>query len=117
MSVFRLEGSYDHKPSSAYTRFKFSCAQNKDRQRGSQKADDVEKHRGRIPMFVFDCKGWLYIGIYGDKQEAEISLQHKDDHVPYCVVSLPADVIKLIANGQSKTISQASFQLITTIYH
>ncbi|KAF8576232.1 hypothetical protein K439DRAFT_1367795, partial [Ramaria rubella] len=45
------------------------------------------KHRDKLSMFSFDCQGWLCITI--DKTaEAQIKLQHKEDHVPYCVISL-----------------------------
>jgi hypothetical protein len=91
------------------TRFKFSCAQNQQRQRDSKKIAELEKQRAKLPMFGFDCHGWLHITIDGSSDYAGIHIVHQEDHVPYCVVSFLENVKDLILKGSSKTVSQVMF--------
>ncbi len=69
-------------------------------------------------MCAFECQGWMNITIDDLTTNAEIKIQHKDDHVPYFVIALPEGVKNLIISRRKETVTQVctlcqSFQLIS----
>lgn len=58
----------------------------------------------------FDCVGRVTVAITGStmRQYADITVSHSEDHVPYCVISLPQDVQELIKNSPDKDPTQVN---------
>ncbi|EGO04979.1 hypothetical protein SERLA73DRAFT_44838 [Serpula lacrymans var. lacrymans S7.3] len=47
-------------------------------------------------MLTFACEGRLYITISRHSMIAEISVTHREDHIPYCCIDIPKEVHELI---------------------
>ena len=60
-------------------------------------------------MCSFECDGWLHITIDDWMMDAAITIQHKDDHIPYFVIGLPEDVKKLISDRCKENVMQVYF--------
>lgn len=57
-------------------------------------------------MVVFECNGWLHVTVRDGVAEVDITVQHKDDHVPYCIIALPQDVKELITKRHWEPVTQ-----------
>ena len=88
------------------TQFTFHCAQNRQWQHTTKKVSDKEKQRDWLSMSGFDCEGWLQITFGSNSRHADIKIQHSDDHVPYCTISLPEEIKALIDERRSETMTQ-----------
>ncbi|KAG8990423.1 hypothetical protein FRB90_001762 [Tulasnella sp. 427] len=59
-------------------------------------------------MASFDCRGRVRVSLPEEKdgsltpRHADIVIDHTEDHVPYCSVSLPDDVKKIVSKGVEK---------------
>ncbi|KAF8587588.1 hypothetical protein K439DRAFT_1547853 [Ramaria rubella] len=93
---FTYHSMNEHKKNISATCFSYHCMQNKDWKKISKKCDDPTKQRDTLSMLAFDCNGWLHVTVEDGNRHAHIKVQHKDDHVPYSVISLPDDVKRLI---------------------
>ena len=97
---------YNYKTNSTSTKFSYYCAQNKHRQAESNKCDNPAKQHDRLSMVVFECNGWLHVTVRDGVAEVDITVQHKDDHVPYCIIALPQDVKELITKRHWEPVTQ-----------
>ena len=100
MQMYKTQGA---------TRFSYHCSQNKHRQHNPKKNEEVAKHRDKLSMATFECDGWLHITVRDKEVEVEVKVQHKDDHIPYCVISLPEDVKSMIVARRRETVTQVRF--------
>ncbi|THU75959.1 hypothetical protein K435DRAFT_706018 [Dendrothele bispora CBS 962.96] len=56
-------------------------------------------------MDTFDCDGWLYIVLSDTHDRAHVQLRHGDDHVPYCLIDVPAEVKEYVQKNIGMTTS------------
>lgn len=77
------------------TRYTYFCAQSQSRAKKSQKVDDKAKQWDKESMATFDCQGSLTLTI-GKSNVAEIKLSHREDHIHYCPIDIPDDVVKYV---------------------
>ncbi|KAG9045114.1 hypothetical protein FS837_007016 [Tulasnella sp. UAMH 9824] len=86
----------------------YTCAQWSARQNNPQKVDDVSKQRDKQQMPSFECRGRVTMLVNNTtaQQYVDITVSHHEDHVPYCVISLPPDVQKLIEDSPDKDPTQ-----------
>lgn len=86
----------------------FVCAQRSDRQHEPKKSLEIKKQRGKAQMDTFPCGGYLRINIPDTCGYADIVLEHKAKHIPYCRIDVPDDVHAIIRMNRSKRVSQVS---------
>ncbi|OCH85783.1 hypothetical protein OBBRIDRAFT_857739, partial [Obba rivulosa] len=55
----------------------------------------------------FDCDGWIHITL-DDRcgTEARVKYTHREDHILYCCIDIPADMRERVLNGMDKTSTQ-----------
>ncbi|KAG8987091.1 hypothetical protein FRB90_003603, partial [Tulasnella sp. 427] len=88
--------------------YNYTCAQSSNRQKKSKKNAEPEKQRDKGKMASFDCHGRVRVSLPEEKdgsstpRYADIVIDHTGDHVPYCSVSLPDDVKKIVSEGVEK---------------
>ncbi|RIB19546.1 hypothetical protein C2G38_2136760 [Gigaspora rosea] len=76
-------------------KFKYHCAQLLDRQKKSKKHEDPTKHRDRLPMQRFHCRGWLTLTIDLQKFQVTIELTH-EYHAEYVDVRVMNEIKEYI---------------------
>jgi hypothetical protein len=95
----RYHDKQDHKRTNS-TYYRYYCAQNKTRQHKPKKSErDGVKLRDKGSMDAFKCHGWLFITLFHGTDVAWLTLQHKDDHVPYYRIDVDNEVKDFIANN------------------
>ena len=75
----------------------------------TQKVEDVQKWRDKEAMDTFDCQGWLHITVADGIDAVTIKLRHDLDHVPYCPIDIPQDVVGLVQANGNLTPSRVCF--------
>lgn len=113
--ILTLIGTFDSyhkkhafKSSETIVSYTYICAQSKQYQKKVKKSPDPAAQRDRQRMASFECGGHVVIQVDEQKfsQHVDVTINHNQNHVPYCSVSLPSDVKDLIENSLDKTPTQ-----------
>ncbi|KAJ6461201.1 hypothetical protein DFH09DRAFT_1061822 [Mycena vulgaris] len=111
---FVYHSKYDHRRALS-TRFMYHCAQNEARQNAPKKSGGEEvKHRDKIAMHAFKCHGWLHITINDYDNIAFVKILHRDDHVSYWSIDVPADVVEFVRQNPKLTPGQLWDEILKT---
>ncbi|KAJ7321023.1 hypothetical protein DFH08DRAFT_970322 [Mycena albidolilacea] len=106
---FVYHSKYDRSKSDR-TRFMYHCAQNQKRQHKLEKSEhEGAKHRDKIAMDSFDCHGWLHITLHNSDNIVLVKISHRDDHIPYWCIDVPAHVTEFLWDEVLKTYPRLSF--------
>ena len=62
--------------------------------------------RDKLAMDKFECHGWLHITICDDSTIANVKIEHREDHVPYCVVSIPEEIKAMIISQRKEPLTK-----------
>ena len=89
IGVVRHQKCYKHKCSATETH-RYHCAQSDERQK-KPKVSKGGKARDARRMERFPCSGWLQIRISTTSDIAEVTVHHKEAHLPYVDISLPEE--------------------------
>lgn len=81
------------------TTFTYNCAQLSTRQKKPKKVADKKDQHDKDCMHTFDCDGWLTIWACPDTDDLFVRLKHKDNHVPYFCIDVPADVQQFVKDN------------------
>jgi hypothetical protein len=84
----------------------YHCAQSSGRHHRPSKSAAKGKERDKGSMDVFECAGWLHITLSDLSDIASVRLEHKDDHVHYCLVGIPSDVEDFVHAHSDLTLTQ-----------
>jgi hypothetical protein len=96
----------------SFTRFIYSCSQDKDRQKKPQKVQrEGAKQRDKESMDTFDCHGHLQIVLSPYDTLALVKLIHRDDHIPYWNIDVPKDVRDFIHANPNLTPQQVRLNI------
>lgn len=122
IKCFTIIRAHDNRESTDHTAsiHRYHCAQSRTTERSSKKVTDKSKQRDKLAMDHFDCKGALTITVpKGQFSEVDVSIEHHEDHVPYCNVSLPSEVKVTISDSLNRNPTQVrtqSFNLTRCIH-
>ncbi|KAJ7348505.1 hypothetical protein DFH08DRAFT_698475 [Mycena albidolilacea] len=85
----------------------YHCAQNQKRQHKPEKSEhEGAKHRDKIAMDSFDCHGWLHITLDNSDNIVLVKISHRDDHIPYWCIDVPAHVTEFVRQNPKLTPDQ-----------
>src|SRR5260370_41859795 len=78
--------------------FSYNCAQDNKIKKKSIKVDDTAKCHDWPSIPTFSCKSLLKIWLHviSGILTAKLTIQHKDDHIPYCDVHIPGQAWEII---------------------
>ncbi|KAJ7250277.1 hypothetical protein C8J57DRAFT_1239257 [Mycena rebaudengoi] len=111
---FVYNSKYEHRRTPS-TRFVYHCAQNADRQNAPKKSErDGAKHRDKLSMDTFKCRGWLHITINDWDETAFVKIAHEDDHIPYWSIDVPDDVVEYVHQNPKLTPGQLWSEILKT---
>ncbi|KAJ7787808.1 hypothetical protein B0H14DRAFT_2399159 [Mycena olivaceomarginata] len=111
---FVYHSKYDRIKSDC-TRFMYHCSQNQKRQHKPKKSErEGAKHRDKIPMESFNCRGWLHITIDDSDNIAIVKILHRDDHIPYWCIDVPAEVTEFVRQNPKLTPDQLWVEILKT---
>ncbi len=90
--------------------FSYNCAQDNKIKKKSIKVDDNAKHHDRPHMPTFSCESLLKIRlqVISGILTAKVTIQHKDDHIPYCDVHIPEEAWQIIDEGINSSFKDVS---------
>ena len=90
--------------------FSYNCAQDNKIKKKSIKVDDAAKRCDRPSMPTFSCESLLKIQlqVISGILTAKVTIQHKDDHIPYCDVLIPGEVQEIIDAGINSSFKDVS---------
>ena len=95
-----------------FSRFVYSCSQDKDRQKKPQKVQrEGAKQRDKESMNVFDCHGRLQIVLSPNDTVALVKLIHRDNHIPYWNIDVPKDVHDFVHKNPNLTPQQVRLNI------
>jgi hypothetical protein len=57
-------------------------------------------------MAGFECASWLTVSVIEDCEIFSIKITHREDHVPYWSIDIPADVQTYVQENQNMTPKQ-----------
>ncbi|KAG6824654.1 hypothetical protein H0H92_006195 [Tricholoma furcatifolium] len=96
-------------------RFMYHCAQIDARQHKSEKTQKPNvKHRDKHSMETFDCAGWLHILVFMGSPVVHVKLMHKEDHIPYWCIDVPAEVKDFVNANHNLTSMQLWDEILKT---
>ncbi|KAJ7310682.1 hypothetical protein DFH08DRAFT_624653, partial [Mycena albidolilacea] len=72
------------------------------------------KHRDKIAMGSFDCDGWLHITLDNSDNIVLVKISHRDDHIPYWCINVPAHVTEFVRQNPKLTPDQLWDEVLKT---
>jgi len=60
-------------------------------------------------MDAFECRGWLFVTVHDGRSVVNIKIEHKEDHIPYCVISIPEDIRERIITHRKESLTKVWF--------
>ncbi|KAJ7278651.1 hypothetical protein C8J57DRAFT_1059197, partial [Mycena rebaudengoi] len=85
------------------------------RQNAPKKSErDGAKHRDKLSMDTFKCRGWLHITINDWDETAFVKIAHEDDHIPYWSIDVPDDVVEYVHQNPKLTPGQLWSEILKT---
>jgi len=96
-------------PTKAIT-FSYNCAQDNKIKKISIKVDGPVKHCDQPHMPTYSCESLLkiWLQVISGILTAKVTIQHKDDHVPYCDICIPEEVQQIIDEGITSSFKDVS---------
>ena len=90
--------------------FSYNCAQDNKIKKISIKVDDPVKHHDWPCMPTYSCESLLkiWLQVISGILTAKVTIQHKDDHVPYCDIHIPEEVWQIIDEGITSSFKDVS---------
>ncbi|KAH9483482.1 hypothetical protein JR316_0002950 [Psilocybe cubensis] len=101
---FIYHSFYMHKLSLS-SKFRYYCAQMYSRQRTNKDCESI-KERRKPSMQTFQCHGWLFMTVYQELHVVEVSVQHKEKHVPYRCIDVPPAVHEFLKDNPGISFAQ-----------
>ncbi|CAG8644862.1 14083_t:CDS:2 [Racocetra persica] len=99
-------------------KFKYHCAQLLDRQKKSKKHEDPTKHRDRLPIQQFHCRGWLMLTVDIEKLQVTTELTH-EYHAEYIDSAIKIieqyDDIEILLTVEDSGVTMISFGVMDII--
>lgn len=90
----------------------YHCAQAETRQHNPKKGvREGAKQRDKGTMESFACEGWLHITVHDRSPVVEISLKHKEEHIPYWCIDVPPDIQEFVKNNSQLNTTQVCLKL------
>ena len=90
--------------------FSYNCAQDNKIKKNSIKVDNPVKHCDQPCMPTYSCKSLLKIRlqVISGILTAKVTIQHKDDHIPYCDICIPEEAQQIIDEGITSSFKDVS---------
>src|SRR6266481_551875 len=90
--------------------FSYNCAQDNKIKEKSIEVDDTMKHHDQPSMPTFSCESLLkiWLQVISGILTAKVTIQHKDDHIPYCNVHIPEEAQQIIDKGINSSFKDVS---------
>ncbi len=94
----RYQSRHDHRNTDVTT-FIYNCAQLSTRQKKPKKVADKKDQHNKDCMHTFNCDGWLTIWACPNTDNLFVQLKHKDNHVHYFCIDVPANVQQFVKDN------------------
>src|SRR5258707_15316374 len=90
--------------------FSYNCAKDNKIKKKSIKVDDAVKCHDWPSMPTFSCQSLLkiWLQVISGILTAKITIQHKDDHIPYCDVHILGEAQEIIDAGINSSFKDVS---------